>query len=276
MEVRYLPDPVRYKTLGTPELRSNFLIEELFVPGSVRLVYCSVDRTIVGSAVPTLKPLQLEGGSELASEYFAERREIGVINIGEPGTIRVDEKEYELGHSDFLYISRGSREIEFTSKVINTPAYFYLLSYPAHKEYPTTHATLSDIEAANLGSMEESNKRNLYKVIHPGGIKSCQLVMGLTILEEGSIWNTMSAHTHERRSEVYMYFDIPDDSVVFHFMGLPEETRHIVVRNRQAVLSPSWSIHAGAGTRNYKFVWGMGGENQEFADMDSVAMDKIS
>jgi 4-deoxy-L-threo-5-hexosulose-uronate ketol-isomerase len=181
-----------------------------------------------------------------------------------------------MDNQDCLYIGRGAKKILFSSNDASSPACFYVLSYPAHTDYPTTHARRSDAEPVRLGSKETSNERTIYKYIHPEGIKSCQLVMGFTILEEGSIWNTMAAHTHERRTEVYMYFDIPEeDAVVFHFMGPPDETRHIVVRNRQAVLSPSWSIHAGAGTRNYKFIWGMGGENQEFTDMDHVTMEAI-
>jgi len=275
METRYLPDPVRYKQLETPELRANFLAEKLFAPGLIKLIYTDVDRAIVGGAVPTKVPLKLEAGKELASDYFAQRREIGIINIGDAGVIKVDGTGYSLSCCDFLYIGKGAKEIEFASQDGTKPSSYYILSYPAHTEYPTTLATLSDMEPVKLGSMEESNKRTIYKAIHPKGIKSCQLVMGMTILEQGCVWNTMSAHTHERRTEIYMYFDVPGDSVVFHFMGAPEETRHIVVRDKQAVLSPSWSIHSGAGTKSYKFVWGMGGENQEFGDMDHINMDNI-
>jgi 4-deoxy-L-threo-5-hexosulose-uronate ketol-isomerase len=275
MEIRYLPDPVRYKRLDTRELRENFLAENLFTPGEVKLIYCHADRAVVGSAVPTKAPLKLEGGKELASQYFTERREIGIINIGEAGIVNLDNQEYSLSKCDFLYIGRGSKDPVFSSKNPQKPAQFYLLSYPAHADFPTTLVTQKDMEPLQLGSVEESNKRTIYKAIHPGGAKSCQLVMGMTILAEGCVWNTMSAHTHERRTEVYLYFDVPKDSVVFHFMGMPSETRHIVVRDRQAVLSPSWSIHSGAGTRNYTFVWGMGGENQAFGDMDGVKMEEI-
>lgn len=275
MEVRYLPDPVRYKHLDTQELRKNFLAENLFVPGEIKLIYCHADRAVVGSAVPTKAPLKLEGGKELASQYFTERREIGIINIGGNGMVNLDNQEFSLSKCDFLYIGRGSKDPIFSSQDPQNPAQFYLLSYPAHSNYPTTLINQSNMEPIQLGTMEESNKRTIYKAIHPGGAKSCQLVMGMTILAEGCVWNTMSAHTHERRSEVYLYFDIPKDSIVFHFMGMPSETRHIAVRDRQAVLSPSWSIHSGSGTRNYTFVWGMGGENQDFGDMDGVKMEDI-
>ena len=273
MEVRYLADQVRYQRMNTQELRDVFLLDKLFNRGKIDLVYTEADRGIVGSAVPTGSELKLEAGKELASEYFAERREVGIINIGAPGSVKVDGKAFDMENRDGLYISRGSREILFKSANASDPAYFYILSYPAHKEFPTMQAKLADAEAVNLGSKEEANKRTIYKYIHPAGIKSCQLVMGFTVLEEGSIWNTMSAHTHERRTEIYMYFDVAEKDIIFHFMGKPDETRHILVRNRQAVVSPSWSIHSGAGTRKYSFIWGMGGENQAFDDMDHVDMD---
>lgn len=275
MEVRYLPNAVHYKKCDTKEIRENFLIENLFTPGNITMIYSDMDRAIVGSAVPTSAPVKLEAGAELASEYFAQRREIGVINIGGLGKIKVDDSEYTLANCDSLYIGRGSRDIEFSSTVKNTPAKYYFLSYPAHKEYPTACAALAEAAKVDLGSDAESNRRSIHKIIHPGGIKSCQLVMGMTALEEGSVWNTMAAHTHERRTEIYMYFDLPENSLLFHIMGPPEETRHIVVRDEQAVLSPGWSIHSGAGTRNYKFIWAMGGENQAFDDMDSVEMDNL-
>lgn len=275
MEVRYLPDPVRYKSLDTREMRENFLMDKLFAPGEIKLIYSHADRAVVGSVVPIKSPLKLEGGKELASQSFSERREIGIINIGGVGSISVEEKNFTLSNCDFLYIGRGSKDPVFSSQDVQNPAQFYLLSYPAHAVFPTTLVTQSNMEPVQLGSIEESNKRTIYKAIHPGGAKSCQLVMGMTILAEGCVWNTMSAHTHERRTEVYLYFDIPGDAVVFHFMGMPSETRHVVIRDRQAILSPSWSIHSGAGTRNYKFVWGMGGENQDFGDMDGIKMKDI-
>jgi 4-deoxy-L-threo-5-hexosulose-uronate ketol-isomerase len=211
----------------------------------------------------------------MAAEYFAERREIGVINIGAEGIVRVDGTEYPMAYKDALYIGRGVKEIIFSSRESDKLAMFYFVSYPAHKEFPTTYAKFSDAEPVRLGSLKDANKRTIYKYIHPNGIKSCQLVMGLTELEEGSVWNTMPPHTHQRRSEVYMYFNLDPDAMVIHLMGQPEETRHIIMRNRQAVLNPSWSIHAGGGTQNYTFIWAMGGENQVFDDMDGVTVKAL-
>ncbi len=276
MEVRYSPNADHFERMNTPEIRENFLIADLFVPGEIKLVYSDIDRVIVGSAVPTGQPLLLEAGQELASDYFAQRREIGVLNIGLQGSIKVDGTEYTLDNRDILYIGRGSREIEFFSLDAGSPACFYLISLPAHQTYPTTHAARNKTAQVELGSQEGANERTILKYIHPEGIKSCQLVMGFTEMAPGSVWNTMAAHTHERRSETYMYFDLPEEAVLFHFMGQAHETRHIVVRNAQAVLSPSWSIHAGAGTSNYSFVWAMGGENQDFNDMDQVGMAELA
>jgi len=211
----------------------------------------------------------------MAAEYFAERREIGVINIGEAGSIAVDGKNYKMGHKDALYIGRGSKDISFKSDDPQNSAKFYIASYPAHKVYPTTHAKFEDATALNLGSMEEANKRTIYKYIYPDGIKSCQLVMGLTELEKGSVWNTMPAHTHQRRSEVYMYFNLSDDAFVVHLLGESDDTKHIIVRDGQAVMSTSWSVHCGSGTQNYSFIWGMGGENQDFDDMDFIPLKDI-
>lgn len=276
MEVRYAPDLERYTRMNTTEIRQSFLIDRLFEPDQVRLVYSHTDRLIVGSAVPAAGPLRLEAGRELAADYFTQRREIGVLNIGDEGTVRVEGTDYTLANRDMLYIGRGNREIIFSSLSPEHPAYFYLVSLPAHASYPTRLVRMEEAEQASLGSQKDANQRVLYKFIHPGGVQSCQLVMGFTQLAEGSVWNTMPAHTHERRSEVYLYFDVDPDAVVFHLMGPGSETRHIVVRNGQAVLSPSWSIHAGAGTRNYSFVWAMGGENQEFSDMDGVKMEDLA
>ena len=275
MEMRYAADPVRFARMDTTEIREAFLVEQMFEPGTVRLVYSNVDRAIVGSVTPTDYELGLEAGKELAADYFAERREVGIINIGAPGTVTVDDKPYAMDNRDGLYIGRGAKEIIFSSKEPYQPAAYYLLSYPAHTNHPTKHVKIVESEPLHMGTQAESNERTIYKYIHPAGIKSCQLVMGLTELEEGCVWNTMPPHTHERRSEVYMYFDIPDDGAFFHFMGKPDETRHIVVRNRQAVISPSWSIHGGAGTSNYKFIWGMGGKNQDVGDMDNIVPGDI-
>ncbi len=275
MEVRHSPDQVRSRSLDTPELRKNFLIESLFQPGKLDLVYSHCDRAIVGSAVPTGKALSLTAGKELAAEYFAQRREIGVLNIGGRGTVAVDGTKHVLDNGGCLYIGRGGRSVLFSSTSPRKPAQFYLVSYPAHTQHPTSSTSIAEIEPVKLGSAAEANRRDLYKMIHPEGIASCQLVMGVTRLHEGSVWNTMPAHTHERRSEIYMYFDVSKDGFVLHLMGEPEATRHLVVRDRQAVISPSWSIHSGAGTRSYSFVWAMGGENQRFDDMDFVKMSAL-
>jgi 4-deoxy-L-threo-5-hexosulose-uronate ketol-isomerase len=269
-------DPIRTKSLTTSELREAFLLADLFQSDVVKLVYSEIDRAVVGAAVPVREKLPLQTSKELAADYFAQRREIGVINIGGMGGIKVDRTEYSMANRDVLYIGRGSREIEFSSVDPKDPARFYLVSLPAHQSYPARHAKRDAAEPVRLGSQAEANQRVIYKCIHPQGIQSCQLVMGFTDLAEGSVWNTMAAHTHERRSEVYMYFDLEGDALVLHLMGQGHETRHIVVRNGQAVISPSWSLHAGAGTRNYSFVWAMGGENQEFGDMDGIRMDDLA
>ncbi len=274
MEVRYTADQVRYQTMTTAELRESFMLENLFAAGKTELVYSDLDRAIIGSAVPTSNGLSLEASKkEMAAAYFAERREIGLINIGAAGVVKVDGKDYVLENRDGLYIGRGSRTILFSSIDAPRPARFYLLSYPAHSSYPTTLIKMAQANQVHLGSPEEANQRIIYQYIHVNGVKSCQLVMGFTQLAVGSIWNTMSTHTHQRRSEIYMYFDLAAKDVVFHFMGKPDATKHMVMRDSQVVLSPSWSIHSGVGTRNYAFIWGMGGENQEFTDMDAVGME---
>jgi 4-deoxy-L-threo-5-hexosulose-uronate ketol-isomerase len=263
-------DLQRFSTMNTEELRSVFLIPDLFQPGCIELVYWECDRTVIGGAVPLESPLKLEAGRELASAFFTERREVGIMNLGGAGRITVGGAVYEMGKCDCLYIGRGNPEIALASVASNDPAYFYLLSYPAHTTYPTAHARKADATPAHLGSKAECNERTIFKYIHPDGIKSCQLVMGYTELEEGCVWNTMKPHTHMRRTEVYLYFDVPEGHAVFHLVGPPDATKHLVVRNREAALSPVWSIHSGAGTKAYRFVWGMGGENQAFADMDHV------
>ena len=276
MEIRYSRDPQSLSRMNTAEIRAEFLVADLFAPDEIRLVYSNVDRMIIGSAVPTRQSLSLEAGTELRAEYFAERREIGIFNVGEQGSIAVDGQEYEMAYQEMLYIGRGSKGIGFSSADARHPARFYIVSLPAHKEYPTTHSTKSQANLVDLGSKEAANVRTIYQYVHEGGVPSCQLVMGLTELAPGNVWNTMTAHTHERRSEVYMYYNLAGDNVVFHLMGSPQETRHIVVRDGQAVFSPSWSIHAGAGTSNYSFVWAMGGENQAFDDMDPAQMDEVA
>jgi len=271
MRMTFAADNRRYASLNTEGLREHFLLS-LFTAGVIDLVYTDTDRAVVGSAVPSQGPLQLASASELRAEYFCERRELGVLNIGGQGEISVDGRSFAMDHLDGLYISRGSREISFQSKSPDKPAAFYLLSYPAHTAYPTTHAKKADAEAVALGTAADANQRTIYKYIHPRGIKSCQLVMGFTELNVGNVWNTMPCHTHTRRSEIYLYFNLKPDARVIHLMGTPEETRHLVVADRQAVISPSWSIHSGAGMGAYTFCWGMGGENQAFEDMDPVAM----
>jgi 4-deoxy-L-threo-5-hexosulose-uronate ketol-isomerase len=276
MEVRHSADVNSYKRMTTDELRKSFLVEGLFNEGQVQTIYSDVDRAIIGSAVPVDSPLELKSSKkEMAADYFAERREIGIINIGESGSIIADEKEYNLNYKDALYIGRGTKKIIFKSNGSNKPAKFYFVSYPSHKEYKTTGINFQDVEPVSLGSSKDANKRTINKYIHLNGIKSSQLVMGLTELNEGSVWNTMPAHTHIRRSEIYMYFNLENDSVVFHMMGEPSETRSLVIRNGQAVISPSWSIHCGAATKNYSFIWAMGGENQVFEDMDPVKMETL-
>ncbi|MEE4312580.1 MAG: 5-dehydro-4-deoxy-D-glucuronate isomerase [candidate division KSB1 bacterium] len=275
MEVRYLADPVRFPRMKTDQVRESFLVDKLFARDEIYMLYAEVDRGIIGSAVPVSKELPLTGSRELATDYFCERREIGVLNIGGQGGVHVDNETYTLDNKEGLYIGRGSKEIIFRSAEGKNPAAFYLLSFPAHHDYPTQQAKLSDAEKVELGSVKAANKRTIFKYIHPRGIKSCQVVMGFTVLESGSVWNTMPPHTHERRMEVYMYFDLEEDARVFHLMGTPDETRHIVVSNGQAVISPSWSIHSGVGTGSYTFCWGMGGENQTFEDMDGLEIEHI-
>jgi 4-deoxy-L-threo-5-hexosulose-uronate ketol-isomerase len=272
MEIRHAVHPEQAKHFTTEELREHFLVQEVFRPNAVKLVYSYYDRLIVGGVCPT-GPLTLAVDEKvIGSSYLLERREMGVINIGGSGAVSVDGKPYELDTRDSLYIGMGSKDIVFSSNDTSNPAKFYLNCAPAHKAYPTEKIALTETEPLHLGSIEKSNERTIYKYIQPDGVKSCQLVMGMTILEPNNVWNTMSAHTHQRRMEAYLYFNIPGDEVVFHFMGEPGETRHIVVRNEEAVLSPSWSIHSGAGTQNYVFIWGMAGENQAFTDMDDVPM----
>lgn len=275
METRFASNPMDVKHYDTERLRSEFLIQELFVPGSVKMVYSHVDRIITGAACP-VEPLKLEAGEELRAAYFLERREIGIINIGAGGKITIDGVEYKIASRDGLYIGRGSKDIVFSSDDPSNPSKFYFNSAPAHTTYPTEKIEISRAEPDRLGTMETSNKRTIYKYIHPNGVKSCQLVMGMTVLKPGSVWNTMPCHTHDRRMEVYLYFDIPETAVVFHYMGEPTETRHIVVRNEEAIISPSWSIHSGCATQNYTFIWGMVGENQVFADMDPVDMKTLA
>jgi 4-deoxy-L-threo-5-hexosulose-uronate ketol-isomerase len=262
--------------MNTAEIRRTFLIPDLFAPGCIRLFHAAVDRAVVGAAVPKDAPLTLEAPAAFASEYFTQRRELGVINIGGAGLVRVDSGDYQLAHREGLYVGRGNRRVEFGSAGAETPALFYFVSYPAHASHATRQIRNQDRETTSLGKAGTANRRTIHKYIYSPAVETCQLTMGLTDLEEGSIWNTMPVHRHPRRSEIYMYFDLPPQAVVFHYMGEPGETRHIVVRNREAVVSPIWSIHAGAGTTRYSFIWTMGGENREFSDMDAVAMEELA
>jgi 4-deoxy-L-threo-5-hexosulose-uronate ketol-isomerase len=274
MELRYAAHPEDVKSYDTQRLRSDFLVPKLFQPGETKLVYSHVDRIIFGGVCP-VKPTLLEAGAELHAQYFLERREMGVINIGAKGAVTVDGVAYELDYKDGLYIGMGAKEIGFASVASANPAKFYLNSAPAHKTYPTVLIKPENCARVELGSLEASNHRVITKYILPGQVDSCQLVMGMTSLKPGSVWNTMPCHTHDRRMEVYLYFELPEDAVVFHYMGEPSETRHIVMRNEEAVISPSWSIHAASATRAYTFIWGMVGENQDFDDMDAVAMKDL-
>lgn len=280
MEVRTASNPKDVKNYDTARLREEFLIDDLFKKDEIKLVYSHIDRIITGSAVP-VKPLKLEAGDELRAKYFLERREMGVINIGAPGSITIDGKKYNVGHKEAMYIGMGSKDIVFESEDKSNPAKFYINSAPAHKTYPTKLIELSGTPSEDvvivkpenkkeLGSLAEANHRTINKFILPGQVETCQLEMGMTHLEEGSVWNSMPCHTHDRRMEVYLYFDMDDDQMLMHFMGEPQETRHIVMHNEQAVISPSWSIHCGCSTKNYTFIWGMVGENQDFDDMDDV------
>ncbi|MDO4308625.1 MAG: 5-dehydro-4-deoxy-D-glucuronate isomerase [Eubacteriales bacterium] len=281
MELRTAVSPRDVKHYTTERLREEFLIENLFTPDEIKLVYSHIDRIITGAATPVGKELYLTAGEELRAEYFLQRRELGIINIGGTGTITIDGRVYEVDHKEGMYIGKGKKEIRFSSNDSSKPAKFYLNSAPAHKTYPTVlikpEGTPAEdvviVKAENkveLGTLEESNHRTICKYILPGQVESCQLEMGMTKLEPGSVWNTMPCHTHDRRMEVYLYFDIPEDAFVMHYMGEPTETRHIVMRNEEAVISPSWSIHSGCGSRAYTFIWGMVGENQDFDDMDGI------
>ena len=281
MEVRTACSPNDMKHYTTERLREEFLIQNLFEADKINLVYSHIDRIITGAAVPVNEKLALTAGDELRAEYFLQRREMGLINIGGDGIITIDERVYEVNARDGMYIGRGSKDITFESKDASNPAKFYLNSAPAHKEYPTVLIKLEgeasegvvivkDENKVECGSPEESNHRVINKYIVTGQVDTCQISMGLTKLFPGSVWNTMPAHTHDRRMEVYMYFDIDEDAFVMHYMGEPQETRHIIMHNEEAVINPSWSIHSGCGSKAYTFIWGMCGENQDYADQDFI------
>lgn len=275
MKTLITADPVRSLRMTTQELRDSFLMEGLYRPGSIDMAYVDQDRAVVGMAAPLAGELALPTYPELRAEHFTDRRELGALNIGGPGVILVEGARYELNTLDLLYIGRGNPDIRFASSSQDAPAAFYLLSYPAHAVHPTTLVRKEDAQPAALGSAKTANRRTVFKYVHKDGAQSCQLVMGVTHLDEGSVWNTMPPHTHMRRSEIYFYFDFDQDARVFHFMGPPRETRHLIVRSREAVVSPGWSIHCGAATEAYKFCWGMGGENQDYADMDPAPLTEL-
>jgi len=266
MEIRYGANPQDTMHYTTEELRDEFLIDSLFASGEIRLVYSHIDRMITGSAVPSKGALSLLPGEELRSEYFLERREMGIILIAGSGWVKTEAATYRMEKGDGLYLGRGTREVTFGSD--SGDAHFYFNSAPAHAVFPSAQISIKDATPVKAGKAEDCNERTIYKYFHPDGVKTCQLVMGMTLLASGSVWNTWPCHTHERRMEVYLYFDVKGP--VFHFMGQPNETRHIIVGEKQAVISPSWSIHSGVGTGSYTFIWGMAGENQTFTDMDAV------
>jgi 4-deoxy-L-threo-5-hexosulose-uronate ketol-isomerase len=272
MKLVQMADPIRYSRMTTDELRETFLLNGMFQPGALALAYVDLDRTVIGSAVPTATALKLETQPELCAEYFCERRELGVLNVGGPGGVSVDGENFSMEKLDCLYVGRGSKEVEFASASAENPATYYLLSYPAHRSYKTDMVKFTDLQGLKLGAVETCNKRTIYKAIYKDGLQSCQLVMGFTLLDPGSNWNTMPPHTHMRRSEVYFYFDMDPAHRVIHLMGPPEETKHLMVADKEVVVSPGWSVHAGVGTKHYTFCWGMGGENQAYDDMDAAAI----
>lgn len=272
MEVRFQQSPKETSQMNTQELRTNFLVENLMQDDKLNLVYSHYDRVIIGGAKPVNQVLKLETHSELRADYFLERRELGIINVGGAGKVVADGVTYELNKLDCVYLGKGTKEVSFATMNANDAAIFYLLSAPAHASYPAVKYTKEQAQGGDMGSQATANKRTIYRYIHADGIQSCQLVMGLTILEEGSVWNTMPSHTHTRRMEAYYYFDVKPDQRVFHFMGEPTETRHLLVANNEAIISPPWSIHSGCGTAAYGFIWGMAGENYTYSDMDPAPL----
>ena len=275
MEFRYANNPKDSKRYDTKELRENYLAGDIFKDDKIELIYSHVDRIIFGGIKPVYKELKLEAGKEMGVEYFLERRELGIINIGGKAIGTIDGVEYELKEKDGLYIGKENKEVSFKSVNKEEPAKLYINSVPAHKKYENVKIEIEKANPVRLGDNKTLNKRTIYQYVHPNVCDSCQLLMGLTILEPGNAWNTMPCHTHERRMEVYFYFDMEEDTRVFHLMGEPEETRHLVVKNEECVISPSWSIHSGVGTSNYTFIWGMCGENKTFDDMDHISMDAL-
>lgn len=275
MQIRFQNSPLETRQMNTEQLRDNFLLQELMQDDKVQLVYSHYDRVIIGGIKPLSKTIALPNHPELRADYFLERRELGIINVGGAGQVIADGKTFDINKLDCVYLGKGTKEVKFKSKLKKDAACFYLLSAPAHHKYPNRLMTKEKASPVKLGDAATSNKRTIYKYIHLDGIRSCQLVMGLTVLDEGSVWNSVPPHTHTRRMEVYFYFDVPQDHRVFHFMGEPKETRHIVMANHEAVISAPWSMHFGCGTANYGFIWGMAGENQVFTDMDPAPVAGI-
>ncbi len=275
LDIRYNNHPEDSKKYDTAKLRERYLISQVFAPNDILMTYSHHDRIIAGGVMPIEKVIQLPVTKDLGTDYFLERRELGIINIGGPGWIELDGEHYEMAAKDGFYVGSGVKIVKFASTNQLNPAKYYLNSAPAHKHYPSTHIPFSKANPNKTGSAKTLNERTIFQYVHPAVCESCQLVMGMTILASGSVWNTMIAHTHERRMEVYFYFNMDKDTRVFHFMGQPDETRHLVIENEQAVISPSWSIHSGVGTSDYTFIWGMCGENKTFNDMDFVNMEKL-
>ncbi|MCO4319257.1 5-dehydro-4-deoxy-D-glucuronate isomerase [Phyllobacterium sp. 21LDTY02-6] len=273
--IRFAIDPSAAAAMGTDELRHNFHIGDLFQPGQVTLTYTHYDRMIVGGAMPGSAPLELQAIKPTGTANFLDRRELIVVNIGGAGRIEADGASFELAARDMLYLGMGAKGVSFASSDAGNPAKFYLLSAPAHQAYPARLIRIGDAKRIDLGSRATSNERSIFQFIHADGVKTCQLVVGMTQLAEGSVWNTMPCHIHDRRMEAYLYFDLPETARVFHFMGEPDETRHIVVKNEEAVLSPGWSIHSGSGTANYAFIWAMAGDNMDYTDVDAVAIEDL-
>lgn len=275
IDVRQVSHPDAVRRFDTAELRRHFLVQDMFRPGEVALTYSHIERFVIGGAVPTTAPLALPAPKPLGTPTFLARRELGVFNIGGPGRVRVGDRDHDLAHRDALYAAMGAGEVTFESADAADPAKFYLLSTPAHASHETVVVPLARAKSMTLGEQATANRRTIYQMLHPDVCRTCQLVMGMTQLDEGSIWNTMPTHVHDRRSEAYLYFDLAPDARVIHLMGEPAETRHLVVANEEAILSPNWSIHSGVGTRAYTFIWGMGGDNIDYTDMDPVTMDML-
>ncbi len=275
MKVIHAVHPEDFKSYQTAQIRERFLLDRIVKKGEINMIYTHYDRMIVGGASPFGATLSLRNFSNLRADYFLERREIGIINVGGDGTVTADDKTYNVNKLDCLYIGKGTKDVHLGSVNTDNPAVFFMLSAPAHTTYPTTLMTNDEAVKVHAGATETANKRTINKYIFLEGIRSCQLVMGLTILEPGSVWNTMPAHVHDRRMEAYFYFDVPAGNKVVHYMGEGNETRHIMMNNYEAVVSPPWSIHSGSATSNYKFIWGMAGENQDYTDMDPIAIPDL-